>query len=903
MKEKEKTSNNSNLFGWVWNTATSYAPSWGSSNSSLPNNTEEEKINPLLMKELYETIEYNENENINKTQLPKDYVNLKINFNMAKGFIDIRSDNNSSSQNIPNHNDHFHKNQMNSDNGSKNDKDSRDDNGSKNDKDSRDDNGSKNESLHSSFLKSVFNKFSFSLLLMQESKVIHSSLHSCYITDSNTLDGKELTVLSPHFSSSSSPSSSPSFFPPPPSNKDKSEQESLEGKIKQKIEKQFLDNSPLIDNKKTEEINLWEMQIEINPIKKEEKREKEGEEEKEEKIDYKVSIQSQPVNLLFSKPTVINIIQFFDENEGSSTYKEIRMYARDSVEAVKKQTKMQLLNALQKKKRFEIFVDIKAPIIWIPEDFYSPNFSMMVFIPGNILIKNENLSSVSLQQIREQTSFESDKFYEKFNLLIKKLSVHMKEVNVEKEGWDWGKIDFNQLHTHLFSQLIQPFDLHFSLQHCLIESNDLPTFRIAASLPLLKTSFTSHQFVKFVQIARMIVYDEQEEEQIYQSSFQSSNFTPSNPSSSSSFSHQNNRKGDLLVSFPEREIMEIEKETVDSQFNQLYKENVELILNFSKFEVLLKHNQTKKEIVEIGFRGFTIKFVKRMIDWHATLSIKEFVMEDRQQTYGEQFKYMASTPQQSENEIISIKYQYFSPLSPNYQQIDHFVDWHFTFFDWSFNRETFVTLIDFANDVLDKISSKKILSQTKPNQNFQLFLEEHSKKEIEETGENTFLKLVFHFEGLKLNLNKKGKTISQINLSNVLSTLFVRRNNTIKITLHLGSIELNDLRSNSPKWKNIFHFKDLSPLHFNHFVYQTYNSITKTDGNFYNTFFSLSLNSIRFVYLQDFVSEFFSYFTDISEMYDILVSSYTYAANAASVKGEARIPFLSFLFLFYPYFL
>ena len=745
-EEKKGGEGGGGMVGWMWSAASSWT-------SSAPKEVkeeqgEEEGINPLLMKELYETIEYSESEAAKKLDLPKDYVNVKVSFHLQTGSIELKTENEEEK---------------------------------------------KKKNKFVSLAKALFKDFEFGVLMRQDSHFVESSLQSCVVSDSNTIPSKELLILSPEQSESKT---------------------------------------------------LWNLELEINPL------DSPG-------VDYKVKMASRPVNLLFSKPTVLELINFFEENKASTSYKGLQSYARDSVEAVKKQTKMQLLNALQKKKVFDINIDSHAPIIWIPEDFYSPQFTIMVVSLGRIIVKNEHTPQITEKQLQENLSV--DDFYEKFLLMTKEFTIKMLHVDTLKEDWSWGSVNYTLLFPKLM-EFVEPFDLHLALEHCLIDSNELPTFRISANLPLVKTNFSTVEFSKFIQIARMIVWEEKD-------------VLPN--------------LDDLVVSFPAEEIVNIDQESVDSQFNQLYKKNIQVRFSVDKLELRLRHQQTKKDIVLTLLSKFNVVFTLRTKDWNAVVSLKEMTIEDLIQTYGPQFKYLAMSKQSGEDDLITINYTFVSSFSPHYQQVDHAVDWRISSLHYMFNRETFVALIHFGNDLLERIGNKRIFSQTKPNQQLSDIVAQSTIKEKRETGENVFLRLTFHLDNLQVTLNKKGKPIAEISLSKTTPTLFVRRNDTIKMTLKLGDIKLMDLRPVCKNWKQVLTLKE--PNDTLNFVYETYNEVTRPQGKFYNTYLYVCMQSMRFVYTVDFVSDFFSYFTEIAEMYDMLVSSYTFASEVTAAKGEASL--------------
>eukprot|EP00026_Physarum_polycephalum_P000021 Phypoly_transcript_00021.p1 GENE.Phypoly_transcript_00021~~Phypoly_transcript_00021.p1 ORF type:complete len:3252 (+),score=335.79 Phypoly_transcript_00021:281-10036(+) len=459
---------------------------------------------------------------------------------------------------------------------------------------------------------------------------------------------------------------------------------------------------------------VFDMEFQVNPIDSE--------------ADYSLTIKVMPLEIVYNKSILEEILMFFG-NAPRSALDNIEKSARDQYEALKNKTTLKIQYELQHYKTIYLDVNIHAPRVLIPEDIFvsSPvllldlglfSITSMPKVKSKALLmepvsqkatlpsslgesdradirqENEDIDAEKKEQTNPGQGTSginpNTEFYDKFHLSMSNIQLVLINENVKE-------------------QLVDPFNINFSIFNCMIKSQTLLSqLKIFGDLPSLRFYMSPSKIQTVMQIFRvsvipMLVANQSDIQHLRLGGRKEQGG-----------SHRNPRSG--LV--PE----EVQSELFPSERNPRSKNNTTTTsttttrmatttaaaaeleglvaavtlteCSFTVPEIIIEICDLHAEILRVGIIGLQGQLVERTYDTKVFLSLNQIWVEDHYQLWGEPFSFMAhsSSDMEDRSDLIKACYTVLNKSSPFYTGVDHFLDFNFNSLALKCNRETLLKL-------------------------------------------------------------------------------------------------------------------------------------------------------------------------------------------------------------------
>ncbi|XP_063952525.1 intermembrane lipid transfer protein VPS13A-like isoform X3 [Lytechinus pictus] len=250
---------------------------------------------------------------------------------------------------------------------------------------------------------------------------------------------------------------------------------------------QMVESQVTLEDEKVSEVSL---QFETNPM--------------DGKADQRIILRTQPLKVVYDANTINSIAAFFKPPQ-DVRLDDLSAAAMSNLTELGSTSTTGLQFMVDNKQILDINVDVKSTYVIIPEKgVFDGSGSVLVVDLGNIKMRTESEE----RHVGERTENESledlmRKAYDRFNLDVQDV-----QVIFAPKGEDWQAIrkqHGSPLH------LLQPMDLHISLQKCMVEDVRLAKMKVTGELPDVSITLSDHKLKQLLALATSIPLPESDE--------------------------------------------------------------------------------------------------------------------------------------------------------------------------------------------------------------------------------------------------------------------------------------------------------------------------------------------------------------------------------------------------------
>jgi vacuolar protein sorting-associated protein 13A/C len=203
--------------------------------------------------------------------------------------------------------------------------------------------------------------------------------------------------------------------------------------------------------------------------------------------DYSLRVTSHPLEVVANVPLLDRLRLFFTPEERLS-FVGFSSVA-DKFNSIKEMTQLQLMDALHQHKTIDLAMDIKAPVLIVPENPSRSDTLLAFFDLGNFTIQ----SDLSQTTKGEHTTFRQEDLYDRY-----KVSLTCIKALLAQNDLNWR--DTNLQHK-MSMHLVKEFDINLFVQKCIEPKGlSLTQLKVSGSLPKLEANLSDKKLISTVRM-------------------------------------------------------------------------------------------------------------------------------------------------------------------------------------------------------------------------------------------------------------------------------------------------------------------------------------------------------------------------------------------------------------------
>ncbi|SNX84266.1 related to VPS13 - involved in regulating membrane traffic [Melanopsichium pennsylvanicum] len=225
----------------------------------------------------------------------------------------------------------------------------------------------------------------------------------------------------------------------------------------------------------------------------------------DDRADNALTLKMRSMEIIYHRGFVESIVRFFKPPESElELIGALIDVASETIEGIRKETRAGLESALQNHKTIDIVVDVKAPIIIVPEDVTTKKCQHMVLDAGRIAVRSvladqSALDTVRSKQNRAYTEEDyrqlEDLMYDRFFVKLESAQLVMgNDIDSCIQGLHSDSTDHG---LHLLERINLDFTLHNSI---LSSAPNLTKFKMTGHLPTLRVNFSDRKYKTMMRI-------------------------------------------------------------------------------------------------------------------------------------------------------------------------------------------------------------------------------------------------------------------------------------------------------------------------------------------------------------------------------------------------------------------
>lgn len=455
------------------------------------------------------------------------------------------------------------------------------------------------------------------------------------------------------------------------------------------ISKSIQNFLPMASSKPTEETPLFLFHYETRPFGTK-------------KVDGKLHISSQPLNIVYNPAVLHCLSEFFkipDElNRSAQLSAKLRSVAYHRIEEAKQKTKEEFLKSLHSildghnsvRRNWDILCELSAPQIIIPEHFVNKDALLMVIDLGKFHFSNtkETQSEMNTKNAEDPTKVnedDDDADDEEFctpasspgsplpstktstNPDFAKLDPNLMESTVIDKMYDRftmsmegmqviiGRVKDNWRNAHLKGSsslhVLDKFSISLLIEIRVVPTNDpqWPSIVISGTLPKLNVHVNEEKIQSLERMTRLLILGDAEREE----------------ASKVSAACQTDDLLNTPMSSP------IEDEEIGNLFSDWNSKTSDvnsaaklLLIQFCVSDMAVELQSQGRSIVELQVTGVKACLVKRPFDINMTLSVMSLLLVDALQTFGPNFELLVASHRHVMVDSLSGSLRGSEPVSP-----------------------------------------------------------------------------------------------------------------------------------------------------------------------------------------------------------------------------------------------
>lgn len=592
--------------------------------------------------------------------------------------------------------------------------------------------------------------------------------------------------------------------------------------------------------------------------------------------------------------------------------------ATQTLESLRKETRIGLEYALQTHKTVDVQMDLNAPIIIVPEDVTSTKGKHLVVDAGHISIVSELASKEAIQEIhskRNKQYTEAD--YKRLeSMMYDRLTVRLQAAqfligdNLESCLKALRSNERDNMH------LLERTNIDLQVQNSIVPTAySLARFKISGHLPTLQVNMSDTKYKALMRLIDVAIphFDDETDTRAYSAQIPSTSQrhasgafkTPSGffGAAADEYAIETDDEDDQSQSQTAQapaehpELGEGDDEFFEADMGTtndpaLHQHVVEIDFKVDTLRAsLYKSTQdgTEKPLGDVAFQGFGLEYAMDKFVMKVAVNLRSLSMHVNQ-VGKEPLQFMSSAAGPSKEDLLIVKYTRVQQASPEYHQvyegIDQNVDVKISTFLFRAAPEPVVTLYDFIMTTFVPQNSGKAAAAPAPG----IPEAENGTPQmvVNAGGSPEKIRVLLTLASIQVILINDDVQIATLSLSTAYVAILLRAN-TMRINGRLGSLALNDdsaIETASSDFKKIL---SIEGDNFADFTYQTYDPADYETYTGVKSSISLQTGSLKVYYLEHALHDAYQFLIKLAKLKGLYDAATEVAVQRAS--GIERMKF------------
>uniref|UniRef100_A0A803T771 Vacuolar protein sorting 13 homolog C n=1 Tax=Anolis carolinensis TaxID=28377 RepID=A0A803T771_ANOCA len=206
--------------------------------------------------------------------------------------------------------------------------------------------------------------------------------------------------------------------------------------------------------------------------------------------DQSLSVESQPVEIIYDARTINALVDFFRTSKGMDL-ERLTTATLSKLEEIKERTATGLTHIIETRKVLDLRVNLKPSYLLVPQTgFHHDSSSLLILDFGAFQV--DQAPGASLEEIMDQA-------YDKFDVEIKNV-----QLLFGRSGEDWKKARSEHPST---LHILRPMDIRVQLAKSMVEKDiRMPKFKVCGELPLVHLGISDRKIQGVFQLLESIPF-------------------------------------------------------------------------------------------------------------------------------------------------------------------------------------------------------------------------------------------------------------------------------------------------------------------------------------------------------------------------------------------------------------
>lgn len=643
----------------------------------------------------------------------------------------------------------------------------------------------------------------------------------------------------------------------------------------------------------------------------------------DERADNALTLKMRNMEIIYSAVAVEAIAKFFKPPKSQlESIDALMAVASDTFEGFRDQTRSGLEFALDTHKTIDVRVDMKAPIIIMPESLTDKRSNVLVLDSGHIsvtsnLVKKDIISQIQRKQ-REQYNDEDFKrlesaMYDKFVITL--TSTQLLVGNSLDRCLDEIRHPTGNKELHIVDSITMEFELGMSIMP---HAPNLTRTRVTGHLPLLQARLSDRKYKTIMRIVDIVIPKSDDEEttdlksdRVIEKKRIKSHLGIGDDDEDWAHRHLQHDEDDQAQDDDQadrRTIMTVESKYFDASdaasintSDALKRTSFELSFKVDKLQAsILKSDRDptvpERILAEVVAEHFGLGLKLRTYDLSADVTLKTLYVEDMMGEIHPEFKKIVSsdnsdgeksvTPNdtfdshgpKTDGNLIHVIYTKVKEESPEYQPvyegIDQNVDIAVSTINLVVTRRSILILFDFILTTFTSPEGNK----PKGSQTQQQTIVDQEEAAVEGSSEGK-IKVRVKLTSIVLILNNDGTRLATLKLSQG-DLAVLLRGKSMRVAAKLGNITiLDDSVTDHQPFREILAIQGQELADFR---YETFDEEDESAYPGYDTSIYLRSGSLQFTFLEEPIRKIMDFGAKFARMKALFDTARQAAMNQAT---------------------
>ncbi|KAH9898385.1 vacuolar protein sorting-associated protein 13 [Cubamyces lactineus] len=639
------------------------------------------------------------------------------------------------------------------------------------------------------------------------------------------------------------------------------------------------------------------------------------------RADSALSVRMRYMEIVYHKGYIEAIYKFLKPPASQlESVEALLNVASQTLEGLRKETRIGLEYALQTHKTIDVQMDLNAPIIIVPEDVTTTKGKHLVIDAGHISIGSELASKEAIQEIhakrRQQYTEEDYKHLE--SMMYDRLTVRLEAAQflIGDDLDSCLKALRSKENDNL--HLLERTNFDLQVQNSIVPTAyTLARFKVSGHLPALQVNMSDTKYKSLMRLIDVSIPHFDDPEQTPDRAYSAQRASTSQRHASTAFKIPSGFFGPVqeeeeyaietddedqgAVAKPNPQATPQRDEGNDEFFEAdpgtisnpaLHQHVVEVDFKVDTLRATLSKSApdgTDKLLGDAVFQGFGLVYAMEKYVMKVDVNLKSISMHINQ-AGREPLEFMSSAAGPSSTDLLTVKYTRVQQTSPEYQQvyegIDQNVDVKISTFLFRAAPEPVLTLYDFIMTTFVPQTAGAAEAPPTPPPNTPGG--EAPEVVVGAGGSPEKIRVLLTLASIQVILINDDVRIATLSLSTAYVAILLRAN-TMRINGRLGSLALNDdspIQTASPDFKQIL---SIEGDNFADFTYQTFDPEDHATYTGVKSSISLNTGSLKVHYLEHSLHDAYLFFMRLAKLkglYD--------AATEAAVQRASEIERMQF---------